>query len=176
MMADNAAPVVVALGSNLGDRAAHLRYAILRLSELLASLRVSRIIETRPVGVPVAQGFFLNAVAVGVSTRSPSAILHSLLAIEHDRGRTRPSRWAPRTLDLDLVLVGGQVVETDALTLPHPRFRDRLFVLGPLCEIAPDLRDPVTGLTARQLLVRAMLLTAEPTATAAPGTSPEAAR
>lgn len=156
-MTEATARVLVALGSNVGDRAAHLRYAILRLHELLADLRVSHSVETQPVGVPSSQPPFLNAAAVGFSALRPSALLGRLLAIEERRGRTRPYRGAPRTLDLDLVLFGDVVMNSPALTLPHPAFRDRLFVLGPACEIAPELRDPVTGLTIRQLLVRAKL-------------------
>ncbi len=154
-MSAGASRVAVSLGSNLGDRSAHLRYGILRLHQLLADLAVSSVIETEPVGVPDAQEPYLNAAVVGTSVASPRALLEALVSIERARGRTRPHRWAARTLDLDLILVGATVIETPELSLPHPRFRERLFVLGPLCEIAPDMREPVTGLTLRQLLMAA---------------------
>lgn len=79
-------------------------------------------------------------------------IFDALRAIEAAAGRTRPYQGAPRTLDLDLILAGDEVIDEAGLTVPHPRFRDRLFVLEPLAGIAPDLRDPISGLTARELL------------------------
>ena len=124
-----------------------------RLGELLDHLRVSAFVETTPVDVP-PQPNFLNAVATGMSAADSRTLLGRLLTIEGERGRTRTSAGAPRTLDLDLILVGDEVVESAGLTLPHPRFRERRFVLEPLCEIAPDTRDPVTGLSARELLER----------------------
>ena len=149
-----ARPVVVALGSNLGSRETHLQHAVRRLHGLLAGLRVSGPVETAPVGTPDPQGPYLNAVAVGVSSRSPRDLLAHLQRIEAECGRTRPYRYAPRTLDLDLILCGDEVVEEPDLQVPHPRFRERAFVLEPLCELAPSLRDPITGLTAEQLLER----------------------
>ena len=142
----------IALGSNLGDRRAHLDYAVRRLSEFLRDLRVSSYIDTEPVGLPPAAPPFLNAAAVGETTLSPRALLDALLDIERARGRERPFVNAPRTLDLDLVLFGDAVVEEPGLTVPHPRFRGRRFVLEPLAEIAPDWIDPVTGKTVAELL------------------------
>ena len=143
--------VVVALGSNMGDRRAHLRGAIRQLRQLLADLRVSSMIETEPVGVE-PQARFLNAVAVGSSQRDPEALLTELQAIEAEHERERPYPGAPRTLDLDLILVGDLRLTRPGLDLPHPRFRERRFVLEPLVELLPDVVDPVTGLRARQLL------------------------
>ena len=97
---------------------------------------------------------YLNAVGVGESTLSPRDIYERLRAIEAAAGRTRPYPGAPRTLDLDLILAGDAVVEEGDLQVPHPRFRERRFVLEPLAEVAPDLRDPVSGLTVRELLSR----------------------
>ena len=98
---------------------------------------------------------YLNAAAVGKTDLSPRVLLDALLAIERERGRERPHANAPRTLDLDLILLGELVVDEPGLVVPHLRFRDRRFVLGPLASIAPDLRDPVSGLTVRELLRRA---------------------
>jgi 2-amino-4-hydroxy-6-hydroxymethyldihydropteridine diphosphokinase len=148
-------PVAIALGSNLGDRAAHLAFAVDRLSRTLRQLRVSKLIDTAPAGVPEDQPRFLNAAATGTTTLEPRAVLDELLAIERLRGRERPYRFAPRTLDLDLILYGDRLVRENGLEVPHPRFRERPFVLEPLAEIAGDWRDPVTGSTISAL--RALL-------------------
>jgi 2-amino-4-hydroxy-6-hydroxymethyldihydropteridine diphosphokinase len=146
--------VAIALGSNLGDRGAHLDYGVSRLVSVLTSLRVSPYVETVPVDVPGAQPAFLNAAAVGHSTMTAREVLDALLAIERERGRDRPYVHAPRTLDLDLVLFGDLVIDEPGLTVPHPRFRERRFVLEPLAAVAPDLVDPVTRLGVAELLAR----------------------
>ena len=149
--------VAIAIGSNLGDRQAAIRFAVERLAPLVANLALSDIIETEPEGEGLQdQPLYLNAVAVGTTELTPRALLESLLEIERDFGRTRPTPGAARTLDLDLVLLGGTIVNQPGLELPHPRFRERFFVLGPLAELAPDLIDPVTGLKVWELL-RALL-------------------
>ena len=144
--------VAIALGSNLGDRGAHLRWALNQLRPLLATIRVSAFIETDPVDVPDEQPNYLNAVVVGETTLSPQLVLRELLRIERARGRERKTLLAPRTLDLDLILHGSAIMDTPTLTVPHARFRDRMFVLGPLAEIAPEMIDPVTGKTVGELL------------------------
>jgi len=148
--------IAVALGSNLGDRVGHLDHAVARLQTVLRQLKVSRYIETAPVGVSGPQPLFLNAAVVGTSLLSPVELLEALLGIEEERGRRRlrPETVAPRTLDLDLVLYGDLVIDEPQLVVPHPRFRERPFVLEPLAEIAPALVDPVTGLTVSQLLAK----------------------
>ena len=146
--------VAIALGSNLGDRARTLDRAVVALRAELGDVRVSRYRETEPVDVPDAQPRYLNAALIGRATHGPAALLERLQSLEVECGRRRPYPRSPRTLDLDLILYGSLVVETPSLTLPHPRFRDRRFVLEPLAEIAPDLRDPVTGLTVAELLAR----------------------
>ena len=143
----------VTLGSNLGDRAAHLDFAIARLAALLDNLKASRYYDTVPVGVSGPQPIYLNAAAVGKTTLSARELLDGLLAIERERGRERPNDNAPRTLDLDLILFGDAVIVEPGLVVPHPRFRERRFVLEPLAEVAAGLRDPVTGKTADQLLL-----------------------
>jgi 2-amino-4-hydroxy-6-hydroxymethyldihydropteridine diphosphokinase len=148
--------VAVALGSNLGDRTAHLDYAVSKLRPFLQHLAVSRYYETVPVGAIGPQPLFLNAAAVGQTSTPARELLQALLNIENERGRKRPVPNAARTLDLDLLLFGGEVIDEPGLAVPHPRFRERRFVLEPLAEIAPDLRDPVTGKTVTELL-RAVL-------------------
>lgn len=143
--------IAIALGSNLGDREAQLRAAVTALAPVLSHLRVSSFHETAPVGVPMPQPMFLNAAAVGESTLSAPAILDVLLALEQGFGRERPYALAPRTIDLDLILYGNAVIHADGLMVPHPRFRERRFVLEPLAEIAADWIDPVTGKTVAEL-------------------------
>jgi 2-amino-4-hydroxy-6-hydroxymethyldihydropteridine diphosphokinase len=147
--------VVVALGGNLGDREAHLAFAVARLSRILSNLRRSRWHETVPVGVSGDQPRYLNGVVIGDTTLTARQLLEELLAIEREAGRERPSPMAPRTLDLDLILFGSQRIDERGLTVPHPRFRERRFVLEPLAEIAPGLVDPVTGETISALVRRA---------------------
>jgi 2-amino-4-hydroxy-6-hydroxymethyldihydropteridine diphosphokinase len=146
----------IALGSNVGDRRGHLDHAVVALGHLLSGLRVSSYIETIPEGVPGQQPLFLNAAAVGATELNARLLLDALLDIERHRGRERPFAGAARTLDLDLILLGETVQREPGLEVPHPRFRDRRFVLEPLAEIAPDLRDPVSGCTVRTLLRRAV--------------------
>ncbi len=146
--------VAVAIGSNLGDREAQIASAIHRLGATVQQLRVSTILETAPVGVPDAQRDYLNAVAVGVTTLEPRALLEELFAIERDCGRTRNFQNAARTLDLDLILYGDRVIDEPGLVVPHPRYRERAFVLQPLVELAADWRDPVTSRTMAELLAR----------------------
>lgn len=144
----------VALGSNVGDRRAHLDYAVTALRGLLSDLVVSSYHETVPVGVSGPQAMFLNAAVVGSTELTARALLDALLSIEQDRGRERPYTRSPRTLDLDLILLGDVVLEEPGLVVPHPRFRERRFVLAPLAEIAPDLKDPATGLSVAALLTQ----------------------
>jgi len=142
----------IALGSNLGDRQAHLDHAVTRLHQLLRGLTVSQYRDTAPVQMRGPQRLVLNAAAVGDTALSAREVLDALLAIEQERDRERPFEHAPRTLDLDLILFGDLVIDEPGLVVPHPRFRERRFVLEPLAEIAPKLVDPVSGLTIRELL------------------------
>ena len=136
--------VAIALGCNVGDRHATLTSAIDALRPWVRNLRASSFYDTPYVGADV-QPPVLNGAAVGITSVSARALLERLLAIEHDFGRTRPYGGAPRTLDLDLILYGDVVIDEPGLVVPHPRFRERRFVLEPLAEIAADWVDPVTG-------------------------------
>jgi 2-amino-4-hydroxy-6-hydroxymethyldihydropteridine diphosphokinase len=143
--------VAIALGSNLGDREQYLRQAIAAIAPFVQQLRVSTFHDTAPVGVG-PQPTFLNAAAVGETNLSALQLLRALLAIEQRFGRERPFPGAARTLDLDVILYDDDIEQSPELTLPHPRFRERRFVLAPLAEIAPDWRDPVTGKSVDELL------------------------
>ena len=143
-------PVAIALGSNLGDRRLHLTTAVDALGAWLQDIRVSEFIETPPEGV-APQPPFLNGALVATSAASPAALLATMLALERQAGRERPYPGAPRPLDLDLILFGSAVIDEPGLVVPHPRFRDRGFVLEPLASVAPDMIDPVTGKTVREL-------------------------
>jgi 2-amino-4-hydroxy-6-hydroxymethyldihydropteridine diphosphokinase len=143
--------VAISLGSNLGDRRGHLEYAVEALTLDLSDLEVSSFVETEPVGVGPEHGVYLNAAVVGHTHLSARDLLDRLLEIEEERGRMRPYPMAPRTLDLDLILYGQAIITESGLLVPHPAFREREFVLRPLAEIAPDMVDPVTGKTVREL-------------------------
>jgi 2-amino-4-hydroxy-6-hydroxymethyldihydropteridine diphosphokinase len=152
--------IAIALGSNLGDRDRYLTDALDALAPAISDLRSSTFYETDPVGMStetsgaktVEQPRFLNAAATGQTVLAPRALLELLLDVERRFGRERPYPGAPRTLDLDLILYGDHVIEEPGFVVPHPRFRERRFVLEPLAEIAPDWVDPVSGRTIRELL------------------------
>lgn len=135
-----------------------MAFAQARLSRLLSDLTLSPVVETEPQGpdgeVLGDQPLFFNAVVTGTTALDARSVLDELLAIEQDFGRERPYPGAARTLDLDLILLGDEVIDEPGLQVPHPRFRTRFFVLGPLAEIAPNLCDPVTGASVADLLKR----------------------
>jgi 2-amino-4-hydroxy-6-hydroxymethyldihydropteridine diphosphokinase len=144
----------VGMGSNLGDRAGNLLLGVRAMFE--AGLRVSRlssVYETEPVGVEDEQPAFLNMAAeLSAPLPPPEELLHLLLDVERALGRRRERPLAPRTLDLDLLLYGGVLMETDTLSLPHPRLHQRRFVLAPLAELIPETRHPLLGTTFAELL------------------------
>ena len=142
--------IAIALGSNVGDRYAVLSSSIEALRPWVQDLRASSFYDTPYVGNEV-QPPVLNGAVVGRTTLPAHALLERLLAIEQDFGRTRPYGGAPRTLDLDLILYGDEVIDEPGLLVPHPRFRERRFVLEPLAEIASDWIDPVSGRTVSEL-------------------------
>jgi len=129
----------VALGSNLGDRRANLRAAVAGLPGVVA---VSGVYETDPVGGPGGQAPYLNAVVELDTDLSPQALLAVGRRLEEAAGRVRGKRWGPRTLDVDILLVGDLTVDEPDLQVPHPRLRERAFVLVPLHDLAPDVAGP----------------------------------
>ncbi|MCL4233022.1 MAG: 2-amino-4-hydroxy-6-hydroxymethyldihydropteridine diphosphokinase [Deltaproteobacteria bacterium] len=143
------------LGSSLGDRAAHLAFAVRRLGETsgIAVRRVSQTIETAPEGGVATHGF-LNAAVEIETTLSPRDLLAACLAIEAEAGRDRAVRWADRTLDIDILLYGDSVIDDGDLRIPHPRLVERAFALAPLGELAADRVVAGTGFTVRELLER----------------------
>ncbi|HEY8445605.1 MAG TPA: 2-amino-4-hydroxy-6-hydroxymethyldihydropteridine diphosphokinase [Thermomicrobiales bacterium] len=141
----------IALGSNLGDRLQHLRDAVTALGELGEVEAVSSVYETAPVGY-LDQPSFLNAVLRLRTELSPRDLLNQLMEIERRGGRVRTFQNAPRTLDLDVLLYDGQIIDTPDLTVPHPRMHERGFVLVPLADIDPELVHPRLGASVADLL------------------------
>ncbi len=137
--------VFLGLGSNMGDRTATLESAIEQLERIEDLLVVSKstITETEPLG-KIPQRNFLNMVVQVVTTLDPQRLLRMCLEIEQQHGRIRGERWAPRTLDIDILFYGDFQINENGLTIPHPEAHLRRFVLDPLAEIAPDFEHPTT--------------------------------
>ena len=148
----NVPPLVyLSLGSNVGDRAAHLRAAIERLAEAGTVKATSSFYETEPVDV-ADQPWFLNCVVALETGQAPRELLAYALAIEVGMGRRRKREKGPRTIDIDILLFGDRVIDEPGLKVPHPAMHERRFVLEPLAEIAPGILHPTIKKTARQLL------------------------
>ncbi|UCG47896.1 MAG: 2-amino-4-hydroxy-6-hydroxymethyldihydropteridine diphosphokinase [Phycisphaerales bacterium] len=145
----------VGLGSNLGDRARYIADAVRMLSEqpALRSVETGDVLETKPLGRGDHHPY-LNAVARVRTTLAPEDLLRTLQRIEKGLGRTRPEKWAPRTIDLDLLLFGEDIIDLPHLKVPHPRMHLRSFVLIGLCRLDPTLRHPVLEATVRELAER----------------------
>ena len=137
------------LGSNLGDRWAHLRAAVAGLPDVVA---VSSVYETEAVGGPPGQGPYLNAVVELDTELSPRRLLEVARRLEEAAGRVRSERWGPRPLDVDVLLMGDLAVDEPDLQVPHPRLWERTFVLAPLADLAPELVPvPVDDPTVRRV-------------------------
>jgi 2-amino-4-hydroxy-6-hydroxymethyldihydropteridine diphosphokinase len=152
--ADPRPTVVLALGSNLGDRLASLQGGVdvLCARPGLFDVEVSPVYETAPVGGP-AQPDYLNAVLVATTTLSPRAVLDRSQEAESALGRARGQRWGPRTLDVDVIVYGAEVSDDPELTLPHPRAHERAFVLAPWHDVDPGAVIPGHGRVADLLVV-----------------------
>ena len=145
------ADVLLGLGSNLGDRVGQLSNAVRALEAFVSVERVSSLWLTEPVGLR-DQPAFLNAALRGRAALEPRALLAAMAEVEDRMGRRRDVANGPRTVDLDLLLYGDVVADEPGLTLPHPRMRERRFVLAPLAEIAPDVRPRADGPSIAELL------------------------
>lgn len=151
-MGPDPSDVVLLLGSNLGDRERHLQDGIAALSRSVTVKAVSRVHESRPHGLE-GQPWFLNVAVRGATPLGPVALLRFVKAIEQAEGRTPGGvRWGPRTLDIDIILMGDRVVNDPDLIVPHAAMAGRRFCLLPVSEIAPDMPVPPTGLTVKELL------------------------
>ena len=143
-------PAVLALGSNLGDRETTIRTAISEIAAIpgVVLVRSSGLVETpalKPDGVDVDAPAYLNAVITVRTTLEPQALLAALNGIENAHGRVREVRWGDRTLDVDIVSMGALVIDTERLTVPHPRAAERAFVMVPWLEVEPDATLPGLG-------------------------------
>ncbi|HBE19488.1 MAG TPA: 2-amino-4-hydroxy-6-hydroxymethyldihydropteridine diphosphokinase [Cyanobacteria bacterium UBA11149] len=151
-MVTTKAKSAIALGSNLGDSLTTLEAALTNLDQTpgIAVKAKSSWYTTAPIGPQ--QPDYLNGCAILSVELSPHELLETLLKVENEFGRVRQERWGPRTLDLDLILFEDLILETPNLQIPHPRMRERAFVLVPLNEIASDWVEPVSGLTISELV------------------------
>lgn len=140
----------LSLGSNVGDRAANLNEAIARLEDLGTVVAVSSFYETEPVEL-AAQPWFLNCAVALDTEKMPKQLLAGIFEIEQGMGRRRVQTKGPRSIDIDILLFGSSIVDTQGLTIPHPALHERRFVLEPLAEIAPEVRHPVFKRTVREL-------------------------
>ena len=144
--------VLLSLGSNIGPRKRRIRDAIQRIStSIMSNVKVSSLYETEPIGF-TEQPKFINVVITGETELSATDLHEACKGLELAQGRVHRDQWREREIDIDVILYGDEVIESDRLTVPHPRMRDRRFVLVPATEIAPDLVDPATGCSMRELL------------------------
>jgi len=150
---DEAVAVLIALGSNQGDRRANLRAAIDALPPAVAITGVSRLFETAPMYV-TDQPAFLNMALKGATRLGPTDLLAHLKAVEAAVGRVATFRNGPRAIDLDILYYADRILRLDGLEIPHPRIAERAFVLIPLADVAADWSDPQSGRTVTEMLAR----------------------
>lgn len=143
--------VYLALGANVGDARGNIGRAVELLAAKLSDIRQAPIYTSKAVGY-VDQPDFLNTAVAGETDLSPLELLKFVKNIEKKIGRVWRFRWGPREIDIDIIFYGDQTLQSDPLTIPHPRFRDRDFVLRPLCDLDPNLLDPVSDKSVRKLL------------------------
>jgi 2-amino-4-hydroxy-6-hydroxymethyldihydropteridine diphosphokinase len=143
--------VYLSLGSNLGDREAHLREAITHLDANGGIVSVSSLYETEPVEV-TNQAWFLNCAVALETMESPEDLMAAILRIEQQMGRKRTQRKGPRIIDIDILLFDDAIIDSPALKIPHPAMHERRFVLRPLAEIAPQAKHPARKKTIQELL------------------------
>jgi len=143
--------IYLALGSNIGNPSLQIEKAIELLGSHIQNVRQAPIYRTRPVGYR-DQGNFLNTAISARTALGPQELLVTITKIEADLGRKKRFRWGPREIDIDIIFFNDQIIKTATLTLPHPSFRKRDFVLRPLADLNEELIDPITKKTVRQLL------------------------
>ena len=143
--------VYLSLGSNIGDRAAQLREAVKRLGTFGHVAALSSLYETEPVEF-TEQAWFLNCALALDTNKTPERLMTEILQIEEQMGRRRVQEKGPRSIDIDILLFGNEIINSHELTIPHPAMQQRRFVLEPLAEIAPGWVHPVLGVTVRELL------------------------
>jgi len=142
--------VVIALGSNLGNREENIELAVAELNKIIDVTHLSTLYETDPVGGP-QQPDYLNAVLIGESELAPQELLKAALSIESELGRVREVHWGARTIDIDLIVLGELLISSPELEIPHPRAHQRAFVLEPWLEIDPSAQIPGYGSVAQLL-------------------------
>ncbi len=145
--------VLLAFGANLGDPQSQILRAWQLVSEVpgIGAKRLSPLYATNPVGGPKIQPNYLNCVGLISTNLVPEQLLHNLQEIESKLGRVRTEHWGPRSIDIDILLYGPLVVQTDTLTIPHPRMQERSFVLDPAADIAPDMVHPTLAKNVAEL-------------------------
>jgi 2-amino-4-hydroxy-6-hydroxymethyldihydropteridine diphosphokinase len=145
------ATIYLALGSNVGDSAAYIQKAIQLLGSTLSNMQQAPVYAAKPMGY-TEQADFLNTAISGQTDVSPEELLATIKDIEQEVGRVERFHWGPREIDIDLIFYGDLIRNTDQLSIPHPHFQERDFVLQPLADLNASLVDPLSGKTMRQLI------------------------